>query len=86
MVTPVEIVSITYSAQSWLNLAITLRSPMPQQEPLAPIVSYSGPPYRGVTSSSGTSTSRLQATAQAKQVPSPTKMVSFRCSPLIASV
>ena len=38
---------------------------MPHSDPVAASVSYSGPPYFGVTPSSFTSTSRLQATAQA---------------------
>jgi hypothetical protein len=65
MVAPVEMESSTYWARSWLILASALRSPTPQSEPEAASDSYSGPPYFGVTSSSGTATSRLQATAHA---------------------
>ena len=52
--------------------------------PLAPIVSYSGPPYLEVTPNSGTFTSRLQAIEQAKQVPRPSMIVSAMVWPLIS--
>ncbi len=62
---PVEMESSTYCAWSWLTSARALRSLTPQSEPDAASVSYSGPPYLGVTPSSFTSTSRLHATAHA---------------------
>ena len=51
-------------------------SPTPQSEPSAPMISYSIPPYLGDTPRSSTSTSRLQATLQAKQVPRSVRIVS----------
>ena len=65
MATPVEIESSTYWARSWLILARALRSPTPHKDPVAASDSYSGPPNRGVTPSSLTSTSRLHATMHA---------------------
>jgi len=65
MATPAEMLSRTCWPQIWWNWAMTLRSPMPQKEPLAAIVSYSGPPLLVGHAHLGTSTSRLQATAHA---------------------
>ncbi len=61
-----------------------MRSLTPHSEPEAARVSYSGPPYLAVTPRLSTSTSRLQATAHAKQVPRLTRMLSRIVWPLMA--
>ena len=69
MQTPVEIVSMPYRAQISLAFIRASTLSMPQLEPKAASVSYSGPPYRMSTGSGPSSfTARLHRMGQAKQV------------------